>query len=252
MRSAPVRLPISRGGAVMQRWTVKDVMTTNVVSVTEQTPYKEIVESLAQNAVSAVPVVDDGTRVLGVVSEADLLHKMEFTGLEPHMHLFERKQRRTARAKASGDVARNLMSSPAVVVSSSAPISAVAKTMDEEKVKRLPVVDEEGRLVGIVSRADLLRVYLRDDAAIQDEIREEVVRRTLWIDPDTITATVERGVVTLAGTADRRSTAQIAARLCESVAGVVEVVDQMTYAYDDTADLRRHNFMGATVKETTP
>ena len=112
---------------------------------------------------------------------------------------------------------------PAVTVSPGASLPAVAKTMDDERVKRLPVVDEQGRMVGIVSRSDLLRVYLRDDAAIQDEIREQVLRRTLWIDPETITVTVERSVVTLAGTADRRSTAQIVARLCESVAGVVEV-----------------------------
>ena len=236
----------------MQRWTVKDFMTHNVVSVTEETPYKEIVEALAQNGVSAVPVVDDETRVLGIVSEADLLHKMEFTGLEPHVHLLERKQRRVARAKASGDVARDLMSSPAVTVSSEASLPAAAKMMDDERVKRLPVVDEQGRLAGIVSRADLLRVYLRDDAAIRDEIREQVLRRTLWIDPETITVTVERSVVTLAGTADRRSTAQIVARLCESVAGVVEVIDQMAYDYDDTADLHRRNLMGATVKETIP
>jgi CBS-domain-containing membrane protein len=98
----------------MQRWTVKDVMTHNVVSVTEETTYKEIVEALAHNGVSAVPVVDDGTRVLGIVSEADLLHKMEFTGPEPHVHLLERKQRRVARAKASGDAARDLMSGPAI------------------------------------------------------------------------------------------------------------------------------------------
>jgi CBS-domain-containing membrane protein len=227
-------------------------MTHNVVSVTEETTYKEIVEALAHNGVSAVPVVDDGTRVLGIVSEADLLHKMQFSGLEPHVHLLERKQRRVARAKASGDTARDLMSSPAITVSPDASLPAVAKTMDDERVKRLPVVDEQRRLVGIVSRADLLRAYLRDDDAIRDEIREQILRKTLWIDPETITVTVENAVVTLAGTADRRSTVQIATRLCESVAGVVEVVDQMAYAYDDTADLHRRNLMGPTVKETTP
>lgn len=235
----------------MQRWTVKDVMTDGVVSVTEETPYKEIVETLAQNGVSAVPVIDEDRRVIGIVSEADLLHKMEFTGLEPHVHLLERRQRRVARAKAAGDIARDLMSSPAVTVSSGGSLPAVAKMMDDERVKRLPVVDEQGRLVGIVSRSDLLRMYLRDDASIRAEIREQVLRRTMWIDPETITVAVERGIVTLAGTADRRSTAQIAARLCESVVGVVDVVDEIAYDYDDTADQHRHNLMGATVKDTT-
>ncbi len=236
----------------MRRWTVRDVMTDRVVSVTETTPYKEIVQILADRAVSAVPVVDEAKRVLGVVSEADLLHKVEFNGLEPHLHLLERKQRRVARVKAGGDVARDLMSSPAVTVGSDASLPAVAKMMDNERVKRLPVVDEQGRLVGIVSRRDLLRMYLRDDEAIREDIREQVLRQALWIDPETITVEVSQGIVTLGGTADRRSTAQITVRLCETVAGVVEVVDQIGYEYDDSADLRRHNLMTPTVKETIP
>lgn len=177
----------------MRRWTVRDVMTDSVASVTVDTPYKEIVEKLAQYGVSAVPVIDGSGRVLGVVSESDLLHRMELTGLEPHFHLLERKQRRAARAKASAQTAGELMSSPAVTVSSGASLPAVARIMDQERVKRLPVVDDQSRLVGIVSRSDLLRMYLREDAA-----------------------------------------------------------NEMTYEYDDTADLNRHSFMGATVKETTP
>jgi CBS domain-containing protein len=241
-----------RGDRTMRIWTVKDVMTDNVVSVREDTSYKEIVETLSRYGVSAVPVVDNDNRVLGVVSEADLLHKMEFSGLEPHVHLLERKGRRVARAKASGDVAHDVMSSPAVSVSSGASLTAVARMMDHERVKRLPVVDEQGRLLGIVSRVDLLRVYLRDDAAIRDEIRDQILRGTLWIDPETVTVSVDRGVVTLGGSVDCSSTAQIVVRLCRSVGGVVDVIDEMTYEYDDTADLHRRNVMGATVKETVP
>ena len=229
----------------MRRWTVKDVMTENVISVADTTPYKEIVQLLAQHAVSAVPVVDSEGRVLGVVSEADLLHKMEFTGLEPHVHLLERKRRRTARTKAAGDIARDLMSSPVVTISPETSLAVVAKVMDDERVKRLPVVDEHGHLAGIVSRRDLLRVYLRGDDAIREEIRDQVLRRTLWVDPETITVVVDGGVVTLGGTADRRSTAQITVRLCESV-------DQLRYEYDDTAYLNRHYLMGPTVRDTTP
>jgi CBS domain-containing protein len=227
-------------------------MTENVVTVPEDMPYKEIVATLAQHAVSAVPVVDEVGRVVGVVSEADLLHKMEFAGLEPHLHLIERRQRRAARVKASGDTARDLMSSPAVTVSPEAALTAAASTMENERVKRLPVVDGRGRAVGIVSRRDLLRVYLRDDEAIRDEIRNQVLRQTLWIDPDTIDVTVDQGVVVLMGRADRRSTAQIIVRLCEAVPGVVEVIDQLEHGYDDTADLSRHHFMGPMVKETIP
>jgi CBS domain-containing protein len=236
----------------MPRWTVRDVMTEKVVSVTEDVAYREIVETLAQHAVSAVPVVAADGRVLGIVSEADLLHKMEFAGLEPHLRLLERKQRRAARAKASGDTARELMSSPAVTVSPDVALSAAAQAMEHERVKRLPVVDEQGRLVGIISRRDLLRVYLRDDEAVREEIRRQVLHRTLWIDPETVTVSVERGVVALGGSVDRRSTAQIIARMCETVPGVVEVVDDIAFDYDDTTELHRHHYMGPTVKETVP
>jgi CBS-domain-containing membrane protein len=236
----------------MRRWTVKDVMTENVISVTDATPYKEIVQLLAKHAVSAVPVVDSANRVIGVVSEADLLHKMEYSGLEPHVHLLERKRRRVARAKAAGDVASDLMSSPVVTISPDVSLAAVAKVMDDERVKRLPVVDEHGHLAGIVSRRDLLRVYLRGDDALRQEIRDQVLRRTLWIDPETITVVVDGGVVTLSGTADRRSTAQITVRLCESVDGVVEVVDQLRYEYDDTADHSRGYLMRPTIQDMTP
>lgn len=223
----------------MRRWSVQDVMTTDVVTVDQSAGYKEIVDALAKHAVSALPVVDGDRRVLGVVSEADLLHKMEFAGLEPHVHLLERKRRRTARNKATADTARDLMSAPAVVVRPNEPLANVAKLMDAERVKRLPVVDESGRLVGIISRRDLLRVYLRDDEAIRDEIVTQVLLRTLWIEPNTITVEVSRGVVTLSGTVDRRSTVPLVVRLVEGVGGVVDVVDQLTYHYDDTAEMRQ-------------
>jgi len=236
----------------MPRWTVRSVMTENVVTVPEDMPYKEIVATLAQHAVSAVPVVDEAGRVVGVVSEADLLHKMEFAGLEPHIHLIERRQRRMARVKAAGDAARDLMNSPAITVGPDVALTAAASTMERERVKRLPVVDGRGRAVGIVSRRDLLRVYLRDDEAIRDEIRNQVLRQTLWIDPDTIDVSVDQGVVVLIGRADRRSTTQIIVRLCEAVPGVVEVIDQLEHGYDDTADMNRHSFMGPMVRETIP
>jgi len=236
----------------MRRWTVQDVMTESVVSVGEHTAYKDIVETLARHKVSAVPVVDDDGRVVGVVSEADLLHKLEFQGVQPLTHLLERKQRRQAREKATGDMAAELMTGPPVTIGRQDTVSGAARIMDQERIKRLPVVDEQGRLVGIVSRADLLRVYLRVDAAIADEIRDEVLLRTMWIDPATMTVAVDRGVVTLTGSADRRSTMEIIVRLCEGLPGVVDVVNQIVPAYDDTADLRRKNLMGATVKETTP
>ena len=136
----------------MRRWIVGDVMTGTVVSVTASTPYKQIVESLQRHRVSAVPVVDDGGQVIGVVSEADLLAKLE----TPEEAMFGRKLRRHVQAKAAGDIASELMSAPAVTISPQAALPAAARIMDAERVKRLPVVDDRGRLVGIVSRARLV------------------------------------------------------------------------------------------------
>lgn len=237
----------------MRQWSVRDVMTADVIAVSENTPYKDIAETLVRHRVSAVPVVAVTGEVLGVVSEADLLHKLDNSSLEPHLRFLERKQRRVARAKASADVARDLMSSPAVTIAATASVAAAAKLIDEEKVKRLPVVDEDGRLIGIVARSDLVRMYLRDDDEIRDEIIDQVLVHTLWIDPNIVSVSVERGVATLAGTVDRRSTRDLVVRLVFGVSGIVDVVDNLTYEYDDSKDLRRGGYlMRPAAEDITP
>lgn len=217
---------------------VQDVMTGAVVTVGPDTGYKEIVDALVDGAVSAVPVVDDQDHVLGVVSEADLMRKLEYTGGGAQARLFEWR-RRAAREKADGDHAAAVMTAPAVTIGPEASVTEAARTMDERGVKRLPVVDARGRLVGIVSRRDLLRDYLRPDAELRTEITDAVLRRVLLIEPGAVDVEVDRGLVTLRGTTDRRSTAQIAVRLTHLVPGVVDVRDELTYEYDDTDDARR-------------
>jgi CBS domain-containing protein len=227
----------------MKAWTVEEVMTRDVVAVPEQMPFKEVVETLTRHRVSAVPVVDTDNVVLGVVSEADLLHRVESPVGEPHRGFLDRKQRRAGRAKASAQDAGELMTAPAVIVRPSTPVAAAAQLMDREGIKRLPVVDDQHHLVGIVSRSDLLRIYLRDDDAIREELVNEVIVRTLWIDPSTVAVAVSDGVVHLTGTTDRRSTQDILVRLAATVTGVVEVVDELSYEYDDTAELRHGPFL---------
>jgi CBS domain-containing protein len=218
----------------MKLWRVRDVMTPDVATVREQTPYREIVDTLAERRVSAVPVVDDFGHVLGVVSEADLLHKIEMAG-EPHeRRIFEGRRRRTARVKAAGGVAKELMTTPVVTTMADTAVAAAARLMENAEVKRLPVVDDLGRLVGIVSRADLLRVYLRPDEEIRHDVVEEVLRRVLWIEPGLVRVEVTGGVVKLVGQLDRRSTTMLAVRLAHAVAGVVEVVDELGFDFDDT------------------
>jgi CBS domain-containing protein len=217
----------------MRIWRVGDVMTHDVVTVTENTVYRKVVDLLTERRVSAVPVVDEERRVVGVVSEADLLHKIEFVGEEHERRVFTSRRRRRAEVKAHGLLARELMSAPAITVVAGTSLTVAAKLMDDERVKRLPVVDELGRLVGIVTRSDLLRVYLRPDAEIEHDVVDEVLGHVLLVERETVTVKVHDGVVTLVGRTDRHSTARLAVKLTQAVPGVVEVIDRLGFELDD-------------------
>ncbi|SBT39835.1 CBS domain-containing protein [Micromonospora auratinigra] len=219
----------------MRTWQVGDVMTKDVATVGEETPYRQIVDVLIRRNISAVPVVDSFDRVLGVVSEADLLHKVERAGHPDQRRVFEGRRRRTAREKAGALVARDLMTAPAVTTTARAALPAAARLMDREVVKRLPVLDELGRLVGIVTRGDLLRVHLRTDAEIREDVVQQVLRRVLAVRDGLVTVQVRDGEVTLDGRLDRRSAVDLAGRLAGQVAGVVQVHNGVGYDVDDTS-----------------
>ncbi|PWU52717.1 hypothetical protein DLJ46_02540 [Micromonospora globispora] len=218
----------------MRTWQVGDVMTRDVATVGEDTPYRQIVDVLIRRGISAVPVVDSFRRVLGVVSEADLLHKIERSGHPDERRVFEGRRRRTAREKADALVAKDLMAAPAVTTQAEAPLPAAARLMDREAVKRLPVLDDLGRLVGIVTRSDLLRVHLRTDAEIREDVVQEVLRRVLAVRDGLVTVQVRGGEVTLDGRLDRRTAVELAGRLAAQVSGVVQVHNAIGYDVDDT------------------
>jgi CBS domain-containing protein len=214
----------------VQQWRVNDVMTAPVITTPERTPVRELVGVMSTHGVSAVPIVDDDNRVVGLVSQADLLPTVAATaatGARP-------AGKRTV-ATAAATAARELMSTPALSIGRDASLSAAAEKMQAKKVKRLLVTDGSGQLLGIVSRADLLRPYARPDTAIRQDVVEHVLRRVLWIDPSQVQVHVDAGVVTLTGAVGRRTTAAIAARLAARVPGVVAVVDQIRDTFDDTA-----------------
>ncbi len=214
--------------------TVSDVMTRTVVVVNDSAPFKDIVRRMQEFRVSAVPVVDDEQRLVGIVSEADLILK-EDSELEEGRRLFEGRHRRLDRSKAAGVVAREVMTTPVITVGPDASLGEAARLMHRRGVKRLPVVNGGGRILGILSRADLLKVFLRGDAEIEQEIREDVIRRTLWIELDTIAVAVRDGVVSLGGQVERRSLIPVLHRLAAAVEGVVGVEEHLTYLVDDTA-----------------
>ena len=216
----------------MSRWKVSDVMTVDVASVPEKATFREIVERIEERGVSGLPVVDATDRVVGVVSEADLLAKIEYSGSGEGHTLFEGRRRRAAIDKAAGTAAYEVMTTPAITVLPSTSVVIAARQMDSSRIKRLPVVDEAGRLVGIVTGHDLVKVFLRADEAIAADVRSDL-GQVFGSSPPKITVTVVEGVVDLAGELDRRSLVSVAVRLAERVDGVVEVVNHLTYRYDD-------------------
>ncbi|UVS79453.1 CBS domain-containing protein [Actinokineospora sp. UTMC 2448] len=218
----------------MHKRTVADVMTRTVVTARPDTGFAELVRLMTEHSVSALPVTDASGGVVGVVSEADLLAK-ESARADGAPHSLRALLRRHAdKSRAAGTVAAELMSSPAVTTTEHTPVTTAARLMSEHRVKRLPVVTADGVLTGVVSRSDLLGVFLRGDDAIAEEIRHEVFERSLDTPADRVGVTVHDGQVTLDGTVERRSWVPIAAALSERVDGVVSVHNRLGWSWDDT------------------
>lgn len=201
---------------------VGDVMTTGVVAAHESAAFKEIIGFMARNHVSGVPVIDSKRRVLGVVSEADLLAHLALVGPRlPRgfvMHTWGERAR-----KIHGRTAAELMTSPAVVAVPDMTISSAAWLAARTRVKRLPVVDKTGELVGIVSRGDLLKPYLRPDAEIHADIVENVLHGAYLLDRDQLLVAVTEGVVTLRGHLRSRTLAEDILASIHNVTGVIDV-----------------------------
>ena len=211
--------------------TVRDVMTSTVVTVADSAPFKEIVRLMQVHGVSALPVVDAEGRLAGIVSEADLLPK-EASETDGEHHLFGPRRKRAD--KAAGLVAAQLMSAPVAAVGPDATLREAARLILERKVKRLPVIDGGGRIIGIVSRADLLKVFLRSDNEILDEVTKRVLLRILCLESHTVKATVHDGIVRLDGVVEQRSMLPLVVGLVRGVDGVVGVESHLGYQVDDT------------------
>ncbi|MEO3863765.1 CBS domain-containing protein [Acrocarpospora sp. B8E8] len=227
------------------RVNVQDVMTREPITVPTTMPFKQVASTLADNKISAVPVLDAAGDVAGVISEADLLRKEEFRELyyrecyeSPSRIRNDRAPGFDARRKAQALTAADLMTSPAVTIRPDTSVVRAVRVMDEQRVKRLLVVDDEGRLAGVISRSDLLRLFVRDDRDLAGEILEEVLKPAKWITTDALTVAAEEGVVTLAGHTPTRSEAELAVRMTQRVNGVVAVVDRLGWEDDDLSPRR--------------
>ena len=204
---------------------VKDVMTTEVVAVRQETTFKQMATVLRRYRVSALPVVDDAGRVLGVVSEADLLAKEALADPGPVAELVHRKDLRKAEGLTAGD----LMTSPPVTATPDDPVEQAARMMHFMRVKRLPVVNPDGQLVGIISRADVLAVFDRSDEDVRKDIAEGILLHEYLVDPRQFRVTVESGVVTMEGTPETAAFGRALIRKVRHVPGVVAVRDRLSY-----------------------
>lgn len=189
---------------------IRELMQHDVVSVDVDTPVKDVAALLVGRHISGVPVLFADGRVAGVLSQSDI--------------------------RPGVRSARDAMSMPAIVLPSSHDVDDAARLMASRQINRIPIVDD-GRLVGILTRSDLVRAFCRDDGTIEEEIRSDVLLATLWIDPDAVDVEVRDGVVTLRGTVETKTVAELVAAYVRRVPGVVDVEPALRWRVDDT--LRR-------------
>jgi CBS domain-containing protein len=212
---------------------VRSVMTSDVVAVAPNTPIKDVAVLLSERGISGVPVCDADGQVVGVLSEADLLVKQggpRHTSGGLFAWLVDTASAPDL-AKLRAHTAGEAMTSPAITIGAETPVAEAARTMVDEGVNRLPVV-ENGVLVGIVTRADLVRLFTRSDEEIAREIKESVAGRMLWIDANRLDVEVERGEVVLRGQVDTELEAELLEKRVPLVPGVVGVRSEVTWPVD--------------------
>ena len=216
---------------------VREVMTEDVLTIGPEAPLKDVAKILVEHGVSGLPVCDIEGHVVGVISEGDILYK-EHDPTEgrvggPLAWLVEANPNSGGAAKAQAVTAGKAMTSPAVTIPPHESVAQAARIMSERRVNRLPVV-KGGKLVGIVTRADLVRAFTRTDAEIGRELRQDVLARTMWIEPGRVELEVRNGVVTLTGHLHTRTDAEWLGRLAARVPGVLSVESDVRWEIDDT------------------
>ena len=216
--------------------TIRDVMTAPALTVRPDVPLKDVARLLIDSGITGVPVVDERGAVVGVVSEGDFLVKEQGPQALRHRRLArllgesEATQRQIG--KLAARTAGEAMTAPAITMEPSRSIQDAAAVMTERRVNRLPVV-EGGRLIGIVTRADLVRAYLRTDEELVRAIRQDVLHRILWLDPATFDVTVHNGEAVVRGNVERRSTARIVEEAIAMVPGIVSLTADVGWSFDD-------------------
>jgi CBS domain-containing protein len=208
---------------------VKDVMTTQVVWVEQDTPFAVIAAALHQHRVSAFPVLNQADEVIGVVSEADLLAKLALGGDAHRPGIIGGILHHQQMEKAGAITAGDLMTAPPLTIAPDDTVQDAARLMYLRRVKRLPVVDADNHLAGIVSRADVLSAFDRPDEDIRQEVMADVALDQSLASPHAIEVAVKDGIVTLTGMAETSQAAHEIARRVRHIQGVVAVRDRLSY-----------------------
>ncbi len=217
---------------------VQDVMTKDVRTTRPEALLKEAGGILAHEHFSGLPVVDCEGRVVGVLSEGDILFKERDDEPASRLQRWLLLPPTYLESKAEARTVAEAMSAPAITIEATRPVTEAASVMIDEGVNRLPVVDEDGTLVGIVTRADLVRVFVRSDEEIAAEIKEDVLRRRLWLDPSAVEVVVENGEVSLSGEVETRLDAELIPTLVGRIPGVVSVTSDLHAPSDDGGGVR--------------
>lgn len=215
---------------------VRDVMSRDVISVPREMDLKELAGLLTEHQISGAPVTDADGAVIGVVSEADVLMKQvgrPISRRRPLEWIFGESHDPEEMRRRVASTVGEAMTAPAVTIDAGRPLREAAALMVDSKVNRLPVI-EDGKLAGIVTRADMVRAYLRRDEEALRAVREDVFRKTMWLEPERYEIDIHEGRLTMAGKVDRKSTAEILERLAGLVEGVDRVDNHLTWELDDT------------------
>jgi CBS domain-containing protein len=222
----------SKAGIIVEH-RIESVMTRQVVTARPSTSFRELVDLLQRNRISALPVVDQDGRLVGIVSEADLLIKQGYPHGGADAGVIDAVRHRARLEKAAGICALDVMTRRVVTVPLGTEVATAARLMIRLGIKRLPVVDDQERLVGIATRGDLLKVFLRPDQAMVWEVAQEIVQARMGIPAGTIDVQGRDGTVSLTGHVQRRSQLTELMRLVQAVNGVISVDARVTWDIDD-------------------
>ncbi len=215
---------------------VIDLMTADVVTVQPATPLKEAARRMVRARISGLPVTDDDGKLVGIISEGDFLHR-EVARERPRRHGLLDALLGGDHSLAEAELVGEAMTEHVVTIAPDATLAEAARIMAAHDVKRLPVIDSDGRVLGVLSRADIVAAFTRPDEVIEDEIREDVIRRVLFVDPAELEVAVDDGVVTLAGELPTRTEARLLEELVRRLDGVINVVDRLRWQVDDTKSI---------------